>query len=198
MTPPPHPAPDPSAGKPRPPDPTEFRRMMGLFATGVMVVTAQVDGEMHGMTANAVMSVSLDPLLVCVSVSRSARMNGVLHQAGGFALNILSADQQALSQYFAGAWKHASPPEYRFEPWVGGPRLVGALAAAGCRTERILDGGDHHLFLGQVLALHQPDGSLNPLLFFGGRYHRLREPAGAPRDPIEVWNPEEVRIFYDS
>lgn len=197
MTLPPHAAADPSAGEPRPPDPTEFRRMMGLFATGVTVVTAQVGGEMHGMTANAVMSVSLDPLLVCVSVGRSARMNGILHQAGSFALNILSADQQALSQYFAGVWKHASPPEYRLEPWVGGPRLVGSLAAAGCRIERILDGGDHHLFLGHVLALHRPDGSLNPLVFFGGRYHRLSEPAGAPRDPIEVWNPEEVRIFYD-
>lgn len=183
---------------PDPTDPTEFRRMMGLFATGVTVVTVQAGGEMHGMTANAVMSVSLDPLLVCVSVSRRARMDGFLKQAGGFALNVLSEDQQALSQYFAGAWPHATPPEYRLEPWAGGPRLVGCLAAVGCRIDGVLDGGDHRLFLGRVLALHRTEGPLLPLLFFGGHYHRLREPAGAPRDPIEVWNPEEVQIFYES
>jgi flavin reductase (DIM6/NTAB) family NADH-FMN oxidoreductase RutF len=181
----------------RPPDPTVFRRMMGLFATGVTVITAQVADEIHGMTANAVMSVSLDPLLLCVSVSRTARMNEFLKGAGGFALNILSEDQQALSQFFAGAWRHASPPEYRLQPWVGGPRLVGCLAAAGCRIDAVLDGGDHHLFLGRVLALHRTEGPLLPLLFFGGHYHRLREPAGTPRDPIEVWNPEEVQIFYE-
>jgi flavin reductase (DIM6/NTAB) family NADH-FMN oxidoreductase RutF len=180
------------------PDPTEFRRVMGLFATGVTVVTAQVGAEMHGMTANAVMSVSLDPLLVCVSVSRRARMDGFMVQAGAYALNILSEDQQALSQFFAGAWPHASPPEYRLEPWVGGPRLVGCVAAVGCQVDRVLEGGDHHLFLGRLLTLHRADGPLNPLLFFGGGYHRLREPVRVPRDPIEVWYPEEVQIFYET
>lgn len=181
----------------RRPDPTEFRRVMGLFATGVTVVTAQVGSSVHGMTANAVMSVSLDPLLVCVSVGRRARMDAILQQTDGFALNILSEDQQALSQFFASVWPHASPPEYRLDPWVGGPRLVGCVAAVGCRVDRVLDGGDHHLYLGRVLALHRTEGPLNPLLFFGGRYHRLREPVGVPRDPIELWNPEEVQIFYE-
>ncbi len=180
------------------PDPTEFRRVMGLFATGVTVVTVQAGDEMHGMTANAVMSVSLDPLLVCVSVARRARMNGYLNKAGGYALNILSEDQQALSQFFAGVWPHPSPPEYRLEPWVGGPRLVGCVAAVGCRIDHVQEAGDHQFFLGRALSLHGADGALNPLLFFGGRYHRLREPARVPRDPIEVWNPEEVRIFYDT
>jgi flavin reductase (DIM6/NTAB) family NADH-FMN oxidoreductase RutF len=183
---------------PRLPDPTEFRRVMGLFATGVTVVTAHAGTDMHAMTASAVMSVSLDPLLVCVSVGRRARMDGFLLRAGGYALNILSEDQQALSQFFAGTWPHASPPEYRLEPWVGGPRLVGCVAAVGCQVDRVLEGGDHHLFLGRVLALHRAEGPLNPLLFFGGRYHRLREPTVTPRDPIELWNPEEVQIFYDS
>jgi len=179
------------------PDPIEFRRALGLFATGVTVVTVQAGAEMHGMTANAVMSVSLDPLLVCVSVGRRARMDGLLSRAGGFALNILSADQEVLSAYFAGTWPHAGPPEYRLEPWVGGPRLVGCLAAAGCEIAAVLDGGDHRLFLGRVLALHRAPGPPNPLVFFGGRYHRLREPAQAPRDPVEVWNPEEVQIYYE-
>ncbi|MDR5684038.1 MAG: flavin reductase family protein [Armatimonadota bacterium] len=177
-------------------DAAEFRRVMGLFATGVTVVTAHGADGVHGMTANAVMSVSLDPLLVCVSIDRRARMNDFLQRAGGFALNILTDEQQALSQYFAGAWPHERPPEYRFEPWVGGPRLVGVLAAVGCAVHDVLPGGDHRLFLGRVLALHRSPGRLSPLLFFGGRYHRLRQAETAPRDPVEVWNPEEVQIFY--
>jgi flavin reductase (DIM6/NTAB) family NADH-FMN oxidoreductase RutF len=87
-------------------------------------------------------------------------------------------------------------PEYQLEPWIGGPRLVGALTSIGCRVHGVLDGGDHRLFLGQVLALYRSEGRLSPLLFFGGRYHRLAEPVVAPRDPVEVWNPEEVQIFY--
>ena len=137
---------------PTQPDPTEFRRVMGCFATGVTVVTAQAGTDLQGMTANAVMSVSLDPLLVCVSVNRRARMDAFLSRAGAFALNILSEDQQALSQFFAGIWPHPSPPEYRLEPWVGGPRLIGCLASVGCIVDRALDGGDHHLFLGRVLG----------------------------------------------
>lgn len=182
---------------PPPVDPTEFRRVMGMFATGVTVVTAEVGGEAHGMTANAVMSVSLDPLLVCVSVNRRARMDGFLERAGGYAVNILAQDQQALSQFFAGAWKPATPPEHRLVPWIGGPRLVGCLAAVGCRIEGALEGGDHRIFLGRVLGLYRAEGALNPLLYFGGRYHQLREPALAPLAPVDVWNPEEVQIFYD-
>lgn len=185
--------PDP---EPQAVDAAEFRRVMGLFATGVTVLTAEHDAAVRGMTANAMMSVSLDPLLVCVSVDRRARMNEFLQRAGGFALNILADEQQALSQYFAGAWKHERSPEHRFESWIGGPRLVGALAAVGCTVHEILPGGDHRLFLGRVLALYRAPGRLSPLLFFGGRYHRLRQPETAPRDPVEVWNPEEVQIYY--
>jgi flavin reductase (DIM6/NTAB) family NADH-FMN oxidoreductase RutF len=179
----------------QPIDAKEFRRVMGLFATGITVVTAAVNGRTHGMTANAVMSVSINPLLVCLSVDARAHMAGFLQEAGGFVLNILTDAQQALSQYFAGQW-HGPVPEYQLEPWIGGPRLVGALTSIGCRVHGVLDGGDHRLFLGQVLALYRSEGRLSPLLFFGGRYHRLAEPVVAPRDPVEVWNPEEVQIFY--
>ncbi len=178
-----------------PVDPKEFRRVMGLFATGVAVVTAATEAGVHGMTANAVMSVSLDPLLVCVSVDRRARLNAYLDASGGFAINILADDQRALSQFFAGLWQGA-PPAYRVETWVGGPRLSGSLASIGCAVHDVLDGGDHRLFVGRVLAIHRSEGQLSPLVFFGGRYHRLAEPEKAPRDPVEVWRPEEVQIFY--
>ena len=188
-----------TAGQPRgdlpPVDPKEFRRLMGLFATGVTVVTAATDEGVHGMTANAVMSVSLDPLLVCVSVDRRARLNRFLDASRGFAINILADGQQHLSQFFAGLWQ-GPPPEYTAETWVGGPRLLGSLASIGCAVDDVLDGGDHRLFLGRVLAVHRGAGQLSPLLFFGGRYHRLPEPERAPRDPVEVWRPEEVQIFY--
>ncbi|MER3456838.1 MAG: flavin reductase [candidate division GAL15 bacterium] len=170
---------------------------MGLFATGVTVVTASAGDHTHAMTANAVMSVSLDPLLVCVCVGRQARMNRFLEEAGGFVLNILSEHQESLSRYFAGMWQPPEPPPYRFVPWVSGPRLEGALASVGCSVYQILEAGDHRLFLGQVLALHRGEGPLRPLVFFAGGYHRLREAAFAARDPLEIWKPEEVRIFYE-
>ncbi len=178
------------------PDPREFRRVMGLFATGVTVVTAAQDGQVHAMTANAVMSVSLDPLLVCVSVGKTARMNRFLEEAGGFALNILAEDQEALSRYFAGMWQAPTPPAFQLEPWVGGPRLVGSLASVGCTLHQVVEAGDHRLFLGRVLALHRTEGPLRPLLFFAGAYHRLRQPGHTARDPVEIWNPEAVRIYY--
>lgn len=178
------------------PDSREFRRVMGLFATGVTVVTAALGERTHAMTANAVMSVSLDPLLVCVSVGRTARMNQFLEEAGGFAVNILSEDQEDLSRYFAGMWQRPAPPDYRFVPWVGGPRLEGALASVGCSLYRVVEAGDHRLFLGQVRALHRSQGPWRPLLFFAGAYHRLPRAASTVRDPLEVWPPEEAHIFY--
>jgi flavin reductase (DIM6/NTAB) family NADH-FMN oxidoreductase RutF len=169
---------------------------MGLFATGVTVVTASSGERTHAMTANAVMSVSLEPLLVCVSVGKTARMNRFLEEAEGFAVNILSEQQEDLSRYFAGMWDRPAPPDYRFVPWVGGPRLEGALASVGCSRYQVVEAGDHRLFLGQVQALYRSSGPLRPLLFFAGAYHRLARAAPTARDPLEVWPPEEARIFY--
>ena len=165
------------------PDPREFRRVIGLFATGVCVVAVQMDGEVRGMTANAVMSVSLDPLLVCVSVDRRTRMIQLLERCTAFTINILHKDQEGLSQYFAGLWKHPTPPEYEFESWLGGARLTGSLGSIACQVHEILEGGDHRLFLGRVIGLSRSDGPLSPLLFFGGRYHHVRTPT---MDPVDV------------
>lgn len=87
-----------------------FRDVMGLFATGVTVVTADLEGETHGMTANAITSLSLDPLLVLVCVQKDAMMAGILQQAGAFAISILSADQEHLSNFFAGIWPDGADP----------------------------------------------------------------------------------------
>ena len=82
-------------------NPAEFRKAMGCFATGVTIVTVDLDGEVHGMTANAFASVSLDPLLVLVCVDRSARTHAHLHARKRFGINILSEDQRAISEYYA-------------------------------------------------------------------------------------------------
>lgn len=176
--------------------PAAFRRVMGLFATGVTVLGVEVPDGVHGMTANAVASVSLDPLLVLVCVDRRARTHQLLTPGRPFSINILRQEQEPLSRYFAGAWPYAGPPEFRFQRWGHGPLLVGALASVGCRVESLADGGDHTIVLGRVTGLH-PGEAGEPLLFFGGRYRRLMEAeayAGAPADP---WTHESARIHYD-
>jgi flavin reductase (DIM6/NTAB) family NADH-FMN oxidoreductase RutF len=148
---------------------------MGLFATGVTVVAAEVDGEIHGMTANAITSVSLDPLLVLVCVQKEAHLAGILQQSGQFSISILSEERADLSIFFAGMWKEADPPAFTFIPWVGGPRLSDAIGAVACRVEQFLDGGDHWIITASVLDLYQPDQLTNPLLYYRGQYRRLVE-----------------------
>src|SRR5690348_10488909 len=87
-------------------DDRQFRNAMGKFATGVTVVATEVDGSVHGMTANAFMSVSLSPKLVVVSISEKAHMLDKINQSGKFSVNILSSSQQDLSMHFAGQQKN--------------------------------------------------------------------------------------------
>ncbi|MDQ7849593.1 MAG: flavin reductase family protein [Armatimonadota bacterium] len=175
---------------------TAFRRVMGLFATGVTVLAVEIPDGVHGMTANAVASVSLDPILVLVCVDRRARTRQYLQTGRPFSINILRQEQEPLSRYFAGAWRYAGAPEFRFQRWAHGPLLVGALASVGCRVERLVEAGDHTIVLGAVTGLHQGEPG-DPLLFFGGRYRRLMQAeayVGAPADP---WTHESARIHYD-
>ncbi len=104
-------------------DPGEFRDVVGLFATGVTIVVAEVDGQVHAMTANSVTSVSLEPVLMLFCPSRKARIAQNLPALTHFSINILRQDQQALSTYFAGGWKDSAPPAFRFVDSTAGPRL---------------------------------------------------------------------------
>lgn len=152
-----------------------FRSTMGLFTTGVTVVAVESDGEVHGMTANALTSVSLEPLLVLVCIQKSAHLMTFLEQSGGFSINILSEDQEDLSRFFANMWPRAEPPSFTFIPWTGGPRLAGVMGAIACQTAQILDGGDHWIVLGQVLDLYQAEIPANPLLYYRGQYRQLKD-----------------------
>src|SRR6201997_1302769 len=110
---------------------------MGSFATGVTVITVDYEGEIHGMTANAFTSVSLDPLLVLVCVDRKARTHAHLHARKRFGVNILADDQRAISEYYAlAARTHDRAEEEakaRFDRTAHGtPVLQGALAYLEC------------------------------------------------------------------
>jgi len=153
-------------------DPHVFRQTVGQFATGVTIITTEVDSTIRALTVNSFTALSLDPPLVLFCVGKTTRTGRFVHVAGGFAVNILRQDQQDLSTYFAGGWTHPLPPSFAFLEWEGGPRLQGCAAAIGCSTETIYEGGDHWIVVGRALALHRTPCA-TPLIFFGGRYANL-------------------------
>lgn len=163
-----------------------FRRTLGMFATGVTVLTTRVGDQVHGMTANAFMSVSLRPPLVLVSIDRRARMCTFLHEGTRLGVNVLEAGQASLSDHFAGRAAEGDP-EPGFELVHETPLVEGALAHLVARVVRSYWGGDHSLFLGQVEYARYGEGE--PLLFHGGRYERLiRDPrvfAALPQELLE-------------
>lgn len=152
----------------------EFRDTIALFPTGVTVLTAGDPTEVHAMTANAVTSVSLDPMLVLVCVDRSATMAHLLRARphGRFVVNILADDQHDLADWFAG--RPTTPPDITFAAWAGGTRLANGLAAIACDLTDMHDGGDHWIVVGRVVDLRRSSVQRPPLVFFGGGYRRLQ------------------------
>jgi flavin reductase (DIM6/NTAB) family NADH-FMN oxidoreductase RutF len=144
-----------------------LRRTLGMFATGVTVITTLKSGQVHGMTANAFMSVSLDPALVLVSIDRRTKMCGLLYEGSRYGVSVLCETQSALSDRFAGRAIDGGP-EPRFDVVRETPLVEGALAHFVARVERSYWGGDHSLFLGRVEYARQHSGT--PLLFHAGRY----------------------------
>ena len=145
-----------------------FRKAMGKFATGVTVLTTIHEGDIHGMTANAFMSVSLDPKLVVISVGKYARFLDKVTQSKRFAVNILAEDQQQVSQHFAGK----PQGEVQFGTLDGLPVIDGAIAQITCEVASVYEEGDHTLFIGRVTDLKLEEK--NPLLFFGGQYSEVK------------------------
>ena len=155
---------------------TEFRKAMGCFATGVTILTLDLDGEVHGMTANAFASVSLDPLLVLVCVDHSARTHAHVHAKKRFGINILHENQRAVSEYYAQAVYAQENAEAvagaRFDRTRHGtPVLHGALAYLECRLVSTHEAGDHTVFIAEVEDAVVREGE--PLLFFRGDYRRI-------------------------
>ena len=159
-------------------NPTEFRKAMGAFATGVTIITVDLDDEVHGMTANAFTSVSLDPMLVLVCVDHSTRTHAHLHAKKRFGINVLCEDQMAISEYYARperSHEHAEAEAgARFDRTRHGtPMLHGALAFLECRLESVQEAGDHSIFIAEVEDVVVREG--DPLLFFRSVYRKIGE-----------------------
>ncbi len=173
-------------------DADALRGAMSHFPTGVTVVTSGSEEKVEGMTANAVISVSLDPLLLLVSVHKDARLNPRIKEEGYFAVSLLADDQEGLSRLFASPERssglqalHSLGGGYGS---TGAPLAAGALAAIECGLEDTYAGGDHDLFLGRVVEVRLGDTRKGPLIFHEGGYPTLKATLG----------PEESGAFVDS
>jgi flavin reductase (DIM6/NTAB) family NADH-FMN oxidoreductase RutF len=147
-----------------------LRSCMGLFATGVTVVTYLADGVPTGMTANAFMSVSLDPPLVLVSVRASSRFNNWVQHGVRYGINFLTESQRPLSMHFGG-----SPDDELEVPFAdegGTPVLDGSLAQIVLRTVDVHPAGDHYLYIGEIEYVRFGENE-RPLVFYSGKYRQI-------------------------
>jgi flavin reductase (DIM6/NTAB) family NADH-FMN oxidoreductase RutF len=157
-------------------EPRTYRDIWGNFATGVTVITTEVDGWLHGMTANGVTSVSLDPLLMLVCVDKGARCHAQLSAAGKFGVSFLTQEQEDVSNLFAkgvdpeqGALRGAA-----FHFGANGTAILDdCLAHLECRLVETLAGGDHDIFVGEAIGGEISRPEAPPLLFFRGGYRQL-------------------------
>lgn len=173
-----------------------FRAAAGRFPTGVTVVTV-VDGHTgRGMTANSFSSVSLDPLLVLVSIQRNSQMNRIITVTGAFGVSVLGAQQRDIARYFADPARPPGRAQFDAVCWwpapaTGSPLLAGAVAWFDCTTVQAIEAGDHTIFIGRVHHVDH-DASSDPLLFFAGDYREvsdsrgLRSSAGGMHKEIEI------------
>ena len=153
-------------------DSTLQRQIMGRFATGVtLVTTRRKDGEILGMTANAVLSLSLDPPLILVSIDKKNQMHEFLKSSDCFAVNVLRDDQEEISRRFATPGPKDFSGFELLELETGSPILANALAFIDCQIVQVVSVGDHDMFIGQPLAGETRDG--NPLIFYSGQYTQL-------------------------
>jgi flavin reductase (DIM6/NTAB) family NADH-FMN oxidoreductase RutF len=157
----------PLAGKP--PAAADFRHALGHFATGITVITMlDEDGVLHGLTANAVSSVSLEPPLILFCIKNSARSFSILQRRRAFCLHILTESQRDVAMAFASSGDRSSICEWTTTD-RGLPLLDGFHMALQCSIEEIYPGGDHGIILARVHEIHAGDQDAGPLLFYKGQ-----------------------------
>ena len=160
-----------------------YRKALGHFTTGVTVITTATRGTVHGMTANAFCSVSLDPPLVLISIDKKAYMHEVLAQSGFYGVSVLAQNQEAYSRHFAGQPQENLPVLFTWRKNC--PLLEGALAQLVCSITDTHSAGDHTLYIGQVEYLSYSDEQ-PPLLFYSGKYKALE---GQSAGPVFIYDP---------
>lgn len=148
-----------------------FRQAMGKFTTGVTVITTKVDEGVHGMTANAFMSISLEPKLVTISIDNRAKMLDKIKASGKYAVSFLSDQQLDISMHFAG--QKQMDQEIAFDYIQEIPIIPNALASVVCDVDQTYQVGDHTLFIGRVLDISVNNGE--PLTFFSGKYGKNQQ-----------------------
>jgi flavin reductase len=153
-----------------------LRALMGRFATGVTVVAARYGPLMAGMTANAIASISIDPPLLMASIAGKAETHAAIVGSHAFSVSVLAAEQQELAECFARPTTASKLTGFCGAAWheaeTGSPILEGALAYFDCRLAERHPGGDHTMFVGEIVAAGYRDDA-KPLLWYGSRYHRM-------------------------
>lgn len=147
-----------------------FREVFGRFVTGVAVVTSAGPAGSGGMTANALCSLSLDPLLALVCFANEARTLPIVRDARRFGVNVLTADQEDLAGVFASKLPESEKldgVDYHLQDAV--PIIDGVHAWATCCVCELIPGGDHTIAIGEVISMGLGGGK--PLVWYGGRYH---------------------------
>jgi flavin reductase (DIM6/NTAB) family NADH-FMN oxidoreductase RutF len=160
---------------------------LGRFASGVTVVTARYEDRTHGMTANAFVSVSLDPPLVLVSLDNRSYMHKILPSVGRYGISVLAENQEQLSNHFAG--RTVEGIHIRFATSKSVPLLDGAVAHFVVQVIDVHPAGDHTLYIGEVEYFEAYDDK--PLLFYAGQYQQLR----AEKIKPTLWPQDEFSLF---
>lgn len=153
-------------------DQTEFRQALGHFASGVTVITTQHQGQPHGTTVSAFCSLSLNPPLVLVGIDLNANIHDLISASGVFGVNILAEHAESISQQFA----RRTPDKFANISYTSGelevPLLDDALVRLECRVTARYPGGDHSIFIGEVITLNT-QSYMQPLLYYRSKYNRL-------------------------
>jgi flavin reductase (DIM6/NTAB) family NADH-FMN oxidoreductase RutF len=152
-----------------------FRHAAGRFASGVTVVTTPASEGVYGVTVSSFASLSLNPLLVTVSIKRSSPLLEYVRSADAFAVSVLASDQQQVAEYFATPGRTPQPAGFATVPTTtgqtGAPLIDGCLSWFDCTVEDVLPGGDHEILVGRVVAAGGRIGE--PLVYWSGGYRAL-------------------------
>ena len=178
-------------------DPQAYRRALGSFATGVTIITTRTaDGEPMGLTVNSFNSVSLDPPMVLWSLAESYKGYEEFRKAKHWAVHVLAADQEELSNRFAGKVEDKFAGLELDSGADDTPLLPGCAARFECQTAFQYEGGDHLIFVGEVTSFEQSDSP--PLVFHGGKYAHAthRQPSHEPRHPFLAGSFDENFLGY--
>lgn len=155
--------------------PDLFRKAMRRLASSVSVITTNSDGELSGMTATAVCSVSAEPPQLLICVNRQARSNSLIAKAGFFCVNILSAGQAETAGRFA-----STDPATRFAGIdvvtlkTGAPALANAVVSFDCSVEQAIESGSHTIYIGRIVSVRISDNN-QPLIYSEGRYSTVAD-----------------------